>query len=219
MTHHRPPWRACYARCAAPGCLQTPRRFSRYCGHHYRTLERTRDIRGRVLTKGELRGHRELALEFLDRNASHPAVIAALEHMAELLGEDGRAGFLRGEFQRLRDNGATPRAMLGAFLAVYGWADCHARELADRCFDLNLGRAVLGVVPAKRRTSRTGRKHWVRIPPGHAEALGANLRCELGVFGLVVTKHVRRMVDAGHVDADGIKEALQVPFQGPPEAN
>ena len=213
MTHHGTPWRASYARCAAPGCLELPRSFSRYCAHHYRRLQRTRDLRGRVLTKGELRGHRALALEFLDQNAAHPAVVAAHEHMAALLDDDGRASFLRREFNRLRDAGATPRAMVAALLAMYGWAEYHPTGLADRCFDLNLGRAVLGVVPAVKRTSRTGRRHYIRVSASHAEALGEHLRHDLGVFALVAVKHMATTEAAGRVDPQSIKAALQVPFQ------
>ncbi len=202
-----------YAKCAAPGCFDTPRKFSRYCGFHYRRLERTRDLRGRVLTKGELRGHRELACEFLDANAMHPAVIAAHEIMADFLRDDGRAGFLKGEFKRLSENGATPRAMLAAFLAVWGWADCHEQDLADRCVDLNLGRAVLSVVPARRCKSKRGKTYYARVSPGHAEALGQNLRSDLGLFALQSVKHIERMAARGHVNTERIKAALEtVPF-------
>lgn len=213
MTHDNGSWRTGYVRCAADGCLQVPRKWSRYCPFHYRRLERTRDLRGRVLTKGELRGHQALALEFLERNPTHPAVVAAHEHMAALLTDDGRATFLRREFNRLRDQGATPRAMVAAMLAMYGWQECHERELADRCFDLNLGRAVLRVVPARKRTSRTGRTEYLHVRPGHAEALGQHLRHELGLFAVVAAKRIAKEEAAMFADRQSIKEALEaVPF-------
>src|SRR5688572_22418926 len=163
------PWRNRYERCAAPGCFKPPRKFSRYCRHHYAKLERTRSLRGRVVTKGELKANRADCLEFIRRNAEHPAVVAALRYMADLIEPTPRAGFLVGEFARLRAAGATPEAMLASAMALYMWAERGPEwnRLEDRTFNLNLGRAVLNTVPAARKTSRNGKPYYVRVRPGH----------------------------------------------------
>ena len=105
MTTNSAPASNRYVRCAAPGCIQSPRKFSRYCRHHYAKLERTRSLNGRVVTKGELKANRADCLEFLRRNAGHPAVSAAVKYMADLLAPTKRAGFLQREFDRLREAG------------------------------------------------------------------------------------------------------------------
>ena len=204
-----------YTDCAAPGCGKRPRPFSRFCRYHYEAIERTRDLRGRVLTKGEIRVHRQLAREFLARNSEHPAVVAALEFMAELLQPKATAGFLRGELERLRQAGADPSSMLASLIAMYSWAE-HVppgRDLPDRTFLLNLGRHVIGTVPAATRISRTGRKEYVRIRGSHAEALGRHLRDTLGTLGLLAARQIKADLEAPQQARGVIRDALETaPF-------
>lgn len=207
-----------YAKCAAPGCFQGPRPFSRYCPHHFRKLERTRDLRGRVLTKGELRGDRALSLEFIERRSKHPAVAAAVAYMADLIAPSDKAGFLRSEFDRLRGRGATPETMLASAMAFFMWAERHGqweqyglKPFSPRCFDLNLGRAVLSTVPARTYISSTGKLRYVRVRPGHAEGLGQNLRLAVGVLCLSCVRKILK--DSGWYAPDergrAILEALK----------
>lgn len=204
-----------YTDCAAPGCGKRPRPFSRFCRYHYEAIQRTRDLRGRVLTKGEIRVHRQLARDFLARNSEHPAVVAALEYMAELLQPKATAGFLRGELERLRQAGADPTSMLASLIAMYSWAE-HVppgRELPHRTFLLNLGRHVIGTVPAATRVSRTGRKEYLRIRPSHAEALGRHLSETVGVLGLLAARQIKADLEAPQTARGAIRKALEsVPF-------
>jgi hypothetical protein len=129
-----------------------------------------------------------MAGDWLESRATHPAVVAAEEFIGRFLRDDGRAGFLRAEFNRLRDHGATPRALLISVVAMYLWQERSREHMADATFFLNLGRAVLGTVPAKRRTSRNGKPYSVRVRPGHAEALGRHIAENIGGFALIATK-------------------------------
>jgi hypothetical protein len=189
-----------------------PRKFSRYCPYHYYRLARVRDLEGRVITKGELQGYKALALEFMDRNAEHPAVVAAHAHMAELLAETEEARFLGSEFDRLRQGGATPREMVALVLAMYGWQELNPRPLGDKCFDLNLARAVLRVVPARTSISRRGKKQYHRVRGSHAEALGRHLREHLGLFALTAVRHIAESTAAGFKAKETMRDALGVPF-------
>lgn len=177
-----------YTFCAAPGCGKRTRRFSRYCAPHYTRIEQTRSLTGKVIRKGALTIWRGMAGDWLESRATHPAVVAAEEFIGRFLRDDGRAGFLRAEFNRLRDHGATPRALLISVVAMYLWQERSREHMADATFFLNLGRAVLGTVPAKRRTSRNGKPYSVRVRPGHAEALGRHIAENIGGFALIATK-------------------------------
>lgn len=189
LTDHR------YSTCAAPACAKTPRPFSRYCRYHYSKIESTRSLTGKVIRKEALTIWRQIAAEWLEEHAQHTAVIAAEEFLGRFLRDDGRAGFLRSEFNRLADNGATPRALLTSVLAMHLWQERAREHMDDRCFRLNLGRAVLGTVPAKRRTSRNGKTYTVRPRPGHAEALGKHIQENLGGFALVAARAALNDVD------------------------
>lgn len=177
-----------YTFCAAPGCTKRTRRFSRYCAPHYAKIEHTRSLTGKVIRKEALTIWRGMAGDFLDTRATHPAVVAAEEFIGRFLRDDGRAGFLRVEFNRLRDHGATPRALLVSVVAMYLWQERSREHIEDRCFFLNLGRAVLGTVPAKRRMSRNGKPYSVRVRPGHAEALGRHIAGNVGGFALIAAR-------------------------------
>ena len=184
-----------YETCAAHYCARTPRPFSRYCRIHHRRLEATRSLTGRVIRKGELRCYREIARGWLEARAAHPAVVGAQAFMATFLRDDGKAGFLRAEFNRLAANGATPRSMLASVMAMYLWQERAREHMDDRCYWLNVGRAVLGTVPAKRRTSRNGKPYSVRVRPGHAEALGRHIAQNIGGFALIAARHALAEID------------------------
>ncbi|QSX78115.1 hypothetical protein [Agrilutibacter solisilvae] len=135
-------------------------------------------------------------LAFIEAHESHPAVAAALEYMDDLIRPSEKAGFLRREFARLRAAGATPKTMLASAMGLFFWAECNGhwepglRPFNDRCFDLNLGRALLGTVPAQTRITSSGKTSYVRVRPSHAEALGQNLRVSVGLLCLTSARKI-----------------------------
>ena len=198
-----------YPRCQAPGCIETPRRFSRFCNKHFRVMERTRSLKGRVLTRSEYRNHTTLAAEFLRSRAEHPAVQAAVEYMAALIAEKPRAGFLHSEFARLRAKGATAEELLAAVLGLFGWQEYNPTALDDACFDLNLGQAVLRVASGNKRVSKEGKTYYVYAKGRHAEALGRHLREDLGAFALLVWKTIQADIER----PDKARKALRVELE------
>ena len=189
LTDHR------YDTCAAPSCAKKPRPFSRYCRHHYTKVESTRSLTGKVIRKEALSIWRKIAADWLEAHSGHAGVGAAEEFMERFLRDDGRAGFLRVELNRLAALGATPRTLLASVLAMYLWQERAREHMDDRCFRLNVGRAVLGSVPAQRRTSRAGKPYTVRVRPGHAEALGKYIADNVGGFALIAARAALREVD------------------------
>jgi len=121
-----------YHDCAV--CGAAVRAHSRYCEKHSRRAYRTGDPRGRVFKDWELRPYRKLYDEYLDRHADHPGVIAAHETMYNLLHSPHAASFMRTHMDRLRNEGATPREMLVAALAVFGYdRDSEVLLASDNC--------------------------------------------------------------------------------------
>lgn len=201
-----------YTFCAAPGCGKRTRRYSRYCRPHYTKIEQTRSLNGKVIRKEALKIWRGMAADFLESRSTHPAVVAAEEFLGRFLRDDGRAEFLRGEFNRLRDHGATPRALLVSVVAMYLWQERSREHIEDRCFFLNVGRAVLGTVPAKRRMSRNGKPYSVRVRPGHAEALGRHIAENVGGFALIAARKALEEYDPEPVGASILKTLQDEPL-------
>lgn len=199
--------------CAAPDCARRPRPFSRYCPHHWENIRRTRDLQGRIVTRGELRVHRHLAAAFIAANADHGATLVAVRFMASMLEPFEKARFLGGEFERLRVAGVGPEEMLASALAWQSWMEWSVHPVSDACSDANLGRAVIGTVRGRTRISRNGKRYSVRIRGTHAEALGRHIRLTIGLYLLTAARAIRQDLDASTPARDAIREALTVPFQ------
>lgn len=201
--------------CAASGCARPVRPFSRYCRHHYGRRERTGSLSGRILTTGELKVHNVEAQRFLERFVDHEATQAARAWCESLLEPTEAAGFLRGEFRRLKQGGATGEQLLVAALGFALWEEMHPRRLDDRCTDVNRGRALLRVIPARRVVSRSGKPYSVRIRASHAAALGGMVRAEIGVFLLMAARHVTEENERAFRHRAQIRAALEdSPFAG-----
>lgn len=211
-TQPQTPWRASYARCAAPGCIEVPRKFSRYCRRHHDQVTSTGAVNGKILNKQQIEPHARRAREWLLCNAAHPAVQIAQARMAELIAPTEGATFLGGEFARLREAGAQPEEMLTLWLGVWLWQDAATRPLEDQEFDINCARSMLRCVPAKRVASRTGRRHYTRVRGSHARALGEYLRQEIGVFALMAVRSITALEKAKAAQKATLREALGEPF-------
>ena len=211
-TQPQTPWRATYARCAAPGCIEVPRKFSRFCRLHHDHIRATGAVNGKILTKQQIEAHARRAREWLLCNAAHPALQFAGGTMAELLAPTESATFLGGEFARLRLGGAQPEEMLALWLGVWLWQDAAVRPLEDREFDVNCARSMLRCVPAKSAISRTGRKHYKRIRGSHARALGEHLRQEIGAFALMAVRSITALEKAKAEKRATLRGALAEPF-------
>lgn len=194
-----------------------PRKFSRYCPYHFYKMQELRHLDGRVLTKGELRWAKSLAEDFITQYQAHPAVRAALDYLADLLTDNGRARWLGAEFRRLKAGGATPDLLLSLFLAMWIWQSESPRPLPDEVFDLNLGRAVLRAAPAGSKLSKTGKRYYVRVRGSHAAALGRSLRQDLGLLGIQATSRIKRAIQPrGETARQKIREGLSFPFDSDP---
>lgn len=214
------PERQRYAECAVQGCGRQPRSYSRYCTLHARTYHRTRDPSGRAVRFAEIKPHVTLAEEYLGRNADHPAVVAAEEFLGASLGDTTQPGAVRRQLQRLQIDGATPRAMLATFLGVWGLKHYLPHTVtSDACEAFNLGNRCLRVTPMPSITSRSGKRHPVRLPARVAEAYGAYLRVRLGVFASQFWLHIESELEAPERAARAVADALrETPF-GTPQAN
>ncbi|HVI58044.1 MAG TPA: hypothetical protein VM619_04100 [Luteimonas sp.] len=202
-----------YERCCVDGCNRRARRWSRYCEHHFERARTTGGATGRIIRKQELKPYREIAREWVDRNAGHPSVVAAVDWLRELVSEQEGARFLAGEMARLR-NGTDPRAMLAAAIALWLQEDLSPRALNDdRVFDTNMGRALLRCAPRPvKSVAPSGRKEQTRTTASHARALGEHVRQSLGALPLVAAKAIRDEVLGPERTAATIREGLAVPF-------
>lgn len=209
-----------YEQCAVQGCGGHPRSFSRFCTNHARNFHRTRDPNGRAVRSGELRDHLRLAEEYLQRNASHPAVVAAEEFLKSNLGDTRLPGAIRKEMRRLTQDGAEPRAMLINYLAVEGlsfWLP-HTHT-SDACHDFNIGNRVLRTTSLPSYHNASGKRRPTRIPPRVAEAYGMILRKTLGVFARQFWRRVQSEIDAAGKAASAVADAVRdTPFDAPPAA-
>lgn len=64
-------------RCSVPGCFNNVNKFSQYCKHHDQVNQRTGHPLGRTVTVGKLAPYKKIAMEFLDEQRDHPAVLSA----------------------------------------------------------------------------------------------------------------------------------------------
>lgn len=201
--------------CAVEGCSGRPRRFSRYCATHYGRSVATGSPGGRIVRKGTLKPYVREAARFIERHAEHPATQAALTWCGTLLEPQGEtAGFLRGEFRRLREGGATAEGLLAGALGFAFWEAWQVRPMLDgRCADTNLGRAMLRVIPARRITSRTGKRYSVRVSSSHAAALGEHTRAEVGLFLVMAARELVKESERPEQTRQEIRRALEAePF-------
>jgi hypothetical protein len=213
------PERQRYAVCAAPDCRRPPRSFSRYCTGHARKFHRTRDPNGRAIRIGELRPHLELANIYLQRNASHPAVIAAEEFLRTTLHDTTLPGAIRKQMQRLHRDGAEPRAMLAQFLAVMGLMHYLPHTVtSDACVAFNIGNRVLRVCALPSFTGSNGKRQPMRIPPRVAEHYGHMLRSVLAVFSGQFWKLVEDELEAPTRAVRAVAEATRRQPLGSPQA-
>jgi hypothetical protein len=205
------PDRQRYAECAADGCRGHPRSFSRYCTMHARRFHHTRDPNGRAVRLSEVRPYTALAEEFLGRNASHPAVVAAVELIRATLTDTTLPTAVRRQLTRLRVDGASPQDMLVAFLGVWGLGHFLPHSVAtDACRDFNYGNRSLRATPVPSFTATsTGKRQPTRIPPRVAEAFGAFLRERLGVFATQFWVRVERELEAPQRAAAALAEACR----------
>ncbi|WP_344759747.1 hypothetical protein [Luteimonas lutimaris] len=204
-----------YEQCAAEGCTRRPRRRSRYCTTHYDRIRRNGSPHGRAIRKHELKPWRDIAAGWIGRNADHPAVVEACGYLAGLLEPTAGARFLGSEFDRLRSAGVTGADMLAAVIALWAWAEATGgRGIDDRCFDVNLGRAVLRC--ARQRIvsrSKSGKPDHKRVTGNHAGALGEELRLALGALPLVAAQRIVEEALGPERTRDRIREAMTEPFK------
>lgn len=199
-----------YAKCAAQGCNGHPRTFSRFCSIHARRFHQTRSPNGRAVRLSETKPYMVLADEYLTRYASHPAVVAAEGFLAAVLIDTTLPNAIRKQMQRLRTDGATPRAMLVAFLGIYGLDFYRPHSVAtDACRDFNYGNRTLRVCPLPSVTTRTGKRQPLRLPPRVAEAFGHFLRARLGVFANQFWRRIQDDLEAPARAARLVNTALR----------
>lgn len=212
-----------YAECAVQGCTRCPRSFSRFCTDHARRFHRTRDPNGRAVRVGELKPYLQLAEEYLQRNASHPAVVAAEAFLQTNLCDATLPGEVRKEMQRLRVDGATPRAMLVNFLGVMALRFYLPHTVTtDACEAFNIGNRVLRTTPLPRVPTASGRTQPVRVKARVAEVYGEMLRQVLGTLAEQFWSRVQGDLEAPTRTARAVAEAvrrnpLAVPQAAPQE--
>lgn len=205
--------------CAAAECNGHARGFSRYCTLHARAYYRCRDPNGRTLRVRDVRDHRRLAAEYLQRHADHPAVIAAERLLASLLHDTSQPPAVRKQFDRLRTDGATPRDLLANYLAVEGLANAHPHATrSDSNFAFNAGNRVLRSSPVPSFIGSNGRRQPGRIPPRVAETVGATLRATLGVFASQFWQSVTKELTTSEAAAADLAQTLAInPFGSSPQ--
>lgn len=204
------PDRQLYPHCAAHECQRTPRSFSRFCTLHARNFHRTRDPNGRAVRRSEIKPYVELAEEFLRRSETHPAVLAAEELLRANLRDAALPGAIRKQMQRLCVDGASPRAMLINFLAVYGLDHFRPHTVtSDACRDFNLGNRVLRTTALPSTTSPAGKRQPVRLPGRVAQTYGEYLRVRLGVLAGQFWRHVEAELESSERNARAVADALR----------
>lgn len=207
--------------CAADGCIRRPRKWSRYCHTHWSRIKRTGSPAGRVIRKKELKPWRDIAAGWVDRNKDHPAVVEACRYLAAMLEPTEGARFLGVEFERLRAAGVTGGDMLAAAIGLWAWTEATGgRGIDDRCFDVNLGRAVLRC--ARQRVvsrAKSGRVDQARVRANHAGALGEELRTALGALPLVAARQIVDEALGPERAAERIREAMAQPFAAATDAD
>jgi hypothetical protein len=204
-----------YEQCAAEGCAKRPRAMSRYCPTHWERIRRTGSPAGRIIRKNELKPWRDVAAGWVQRNKDHPAVVEACRYLTAMIEPREGARFLSKELARLHSAGVTGETMLAAVIALNAWAEAAgARGVDDRCFDVNLGRAILRSAP-QRVVSRaaSGRVDHARVRATHAGALGEEVRIALGALPLIAAQRIVDEVLGPERSAARIREAMAKPFE------
>jgi len=183
-------------------------------------VHRVRDPNGRAVRTGELRPYIQLADEYLQRNAMHPAVIAAVEFLQTNLTDTRLPGAVRKEMRRLHTDGATGRAMLVNYLAVEGLSFYLPHTYtSDACHRFNAGNRTLRTTALPSFYNASGKRRPTRIAPRVAETYGFLLTATLGVFAKQFWTRVQREQEAPHRASVAVARAVQnTPFDEPEEA-
>lgn len=195
--------------CAAKGCTNWARSWSRYCHSHANRHRYTRSPTGRLLrSRRDLGPYRELVAEYLPRWIQHPAMQAAIRYMDSLLTRGssytGSSGVHRGvarELRRLQTDGATGPAMLARVLTVEGFGYFNARTWDDgECHTVNVGSQLI------RTTPRPGAG---KVPGRVVYAIGQEVRNALGLLPREFWSAVDREIHRTEQARDAIAQALQ----------
>lgn len=170
-----------YTQCAAKDCYRAPGRFSYYCTMHRQRYFTTGSQRGRLIRKHELAPFIKEIAPVLDRYLDHPSVVAAIDHIDDLL--QGRGQSSREELAvllKIRDSGATPKDALLVLLAVWGITNHHRLDDGE-ALSANLGNSFMLLVP-RTRVGRmpSGRVLYKRANPSVYKPFGRRLREALG---------------------------------------
>jgi len=140
-------------RCAVPRCGRPVRHVSSYCRRHDDTNTDTGHPEGRTILPREIATYRAQALTFMDRNYDHPAVVAALEWIGELIADTAPRDFKRARdpasklalWTRIMRDGFVDRTeVLATVLAMYALRHDRPHEFkSDRHFAHQLSNRVL----------------------------------------------------------------------------
>lgn len=194
--------------CAAKGCPNWARSWSRYCHSHANRHRYTRDPHGRILrAKRDLGPYRELVAEYLPRWEQHPATQAAITYLDRLLVQEstyaGSSGVHRAiarELRRLRMDGATGPAMLARVLAVEGYRHFNPSWDDGPCHSVNVGSQLIRTTP---------RPDGSKPKPEAIHALGQEVREALGLLPREFWQAVERDITKQARTREAIAQALQ----------
>lgn len=202
-----------YPDCAVKGCGLGAYGYSRYCVKHREQFYSTRSPTGRILRTGrDLRPYRELATAYYAQHREHPAIVAAVGWLGELLvkAQGTAKGPLNKELRRLFRDGATGERMFLRIAAVAGYAFYNSRTWSDDAVHTtNLGHSALSTTRMPMKRSASGAMHPTRFAGSTAFALGQSIREVLGVLLGQFWQAIDRSVHALDREREAVNSKLR----------
>lgn len=194
--------------CAARGCPQWARSWSRYCHSHANRHRYTRSPTGRILrARRDLGAYRELVAKYLPRWIEHPAMQAAIRFMDSLLtqgsaytGSSGVHRAIARELRRLRLDGATGPAMLARVLTVEGYRHFTPSWDDGECHTVNIGSQLIRTTPRPGAGKVAGKVVY---------EIGREVRKALGLLPREFWQAVEKEMHRAEHARDAIAQALE----------